>query len=264
MMLKELIIHKKRVNVLAGLSFLVMAFAVGNAWSSECETVNFLKNKSQAVQLKNNRCAKNNKVSLGTGFVVAPGGRLWLKVDATKDTDFQLICQNRGEKPVEIKYFSPFLPWIKPEKVVQCDAWINNKLSCSDQKGASSTFICAIAVIKRPQYLQLTTLERTTSVKMRNMVLENHVSEIILDATPENIQTVMKAIQSEVNLCRNLFEVNQAVNASWKLNAVSGQVVKFSIDGKLLEKDFLSCIENVINSFVYPRFSKDVIFVTRL
>jgi hypothetical protein len=262
-MVKELIIPNNRVNFLAGLSFLFMAFAVGNARASECEIVEFLKNKSQAVQLKKNSCPTNNRVSLGTGFVLAPGGRLWLKVDATENADFQLICQNRGEKSVEVKYYSPFLPWIKPEKVVQCDAWINNKLRCSDQKGVKSTFICAIAIIKRPQFLQLTTLERTTSVKMRNMGPETNAPETRLDSKPENIQAVTKAIQSEVNLCRNLYEVNQTINSSWLLN-ISGQIEKLSFaDGKFLGEEFLSCIESVVNGFVYPRFSSDVMFVTK-
>ncbi len=260
---KELIIPDKKVNFLAGLSFLVMAFAVGKAGASECEIVEFLKNKSQAIQIKGNSCTADNQVSLGTGFVVAPSGRLWLKVNATKNTDFQLICQNRGGRTVEVKYYSPFLPWIKPEKVAHCDAWIDNKLSCSENNGAKSTFICAIAVIKRPDYLQLTTLERTTSVKMRNMVSETNVSEIMVDTRPENIHMVTEAIQSEVNLCRHLYQANQVINASWLLN-ISGQIEKLSFaDGQSPGKEFLSCIETVVHGFVYPRFSDNVMFVTR-
>ena len=263
-MYKQLIIHNNKVNMVVRLSFLVIAFVVGKAQASECDVVEFLKNKSQAIQVKNNSCASNNKVSLGTGFVVAPSGRLWLKVNATENTDFQLICQNRGSLAVDVKYYSPFLPWIKPEKVAHCDAWIDNKLSCTEEKGVKNSFICAIAVIKKLDYLQLTTLERTTSVKMRNMGQKNDVRELVIDANPENIQVVTKAIKSEVNLCHILHKVNQFIGASWLLNTV-GQVEKLSFaNGKLVGKDYLSCIESAVHGFAYPRFTENVMFVMRL
>ncbi len=262
-MSKELIIQNNRVNVLVGLSFFVMAFVVGKARASECEIVQFLNNKSQAIQVKRNSCLSNDKVSLGTSFVISSGGRLWLKVNATEETDFQLICQNRGVKAVQVKYYSPFLPWIKPEGVGKCDAWVNNKLSCDEKNGAKNTFICAIAVIKRPEYLQVTTLERTTSVKMRNMGQVNQNMEMKLETKPANIQAVTKAIQSEVNLCRNLYNVNQAVNASWELDT-SGRVARLSVENSnLLRAEFLSCIESAVQGFAYPRFSNNVMFVTR-
>lgn len=262
-MYKELIIPNKNATVLVGLSLLVMACVMASVHASECEVMQFLKDKSQAIQIQKNSCINDDKVSLGADFIVAPGGRLWLKVDATENTDFQLICQNRGATTVTVKYFSPFLPWVKPESVGHCGAWVDNKLSCSDKNGAKNSFVCAIAVIKRPEYLQLTTLERTTSVKMRNMGQEPYVENGLSVAKPETIKSITAVIRSEIKLCRNLFQVPKIINASWILD-VSGQVEKLSFsNADAMGKSFMSCIETVVNSFDYPRFDEKVIFSSK-
>ncbi len=255
---------KQSLKILARLFFLVTAFVITDAQASECETLQFLRSKSQGVNIKNNSCETGDKVSVGSVFSLIPGGRLWLKAQADDSTDFQLICQNRATRAVDVNFSNKFLPWISPIGFAQCSGWINNKLSCHDDSGNKNDFICAIAVIKRPEFLKVTSLERTTSVKMRTINSDKKTQKIEVLAEPKLINAVVEYIRSEVGLCRNVYQVKRTVKVSWTLD-VMGRIEMLSFaKGDHIEQQFLSCVTSVITNFAYPKFNEQVAFAQEL
>lgn len=252
------------LKILARLSFLVSALVIANAQAVECETMQFLKNKSQGVSIQNNLCEADDKVSVGSSFTLIPGGRLWLKAQVADSTDFQLICQNRAARVVEVKFSNTVLPWITPTGFAQCSNWKNNKLSCADDSKAKNDFICAIAAIKPLEYLKVTNLERTTSVKMRTINSDKKKTKIDELAKPELSYAVIATIRSEVSLCRDLYHVEGTVKVSWTLD-VLGRIEKLLFaNADHFEQQFRSCVASVINNFAYPKFKEHVAFSQEL
>ncbi len=255
---------KQALKVLARLSFFVTAFVFADAQASGCENMQFLKEKSQGVSVQNNLCEIDDKVSVGASFILIPSGRLWLKAQAADSTDFQLICQNRAARVVDVKFSNTASPWITPKGFAQCSDWINNKLSCADDSGTKDEFICAIAVIKPPEYLKVTSLERTTSVKMRTVNSGAIKSDIGGLAEPGLIKEVADIIRLEVGLCRDLYQVKHAIKAFWTLDII-GRIDRLSFATDIhLEQQFRSCIESVINNLAYPEFTESVTFSPEL
>ena len=255
---------KKATHLLARLSFLVMALTIADVHAYECNLMQFQKNKSQGTNVRDNLCQTDEMVSVGSAFEVPPGGRLWLKASAAGSDDFQLICQNRAVRKVTVQFSSPFLPWITPKGLGQCSTWVDNKLSCADKRGTKNSFFCAIAVVNPPEYLKVTTLERTTSVKMRTVLNNTQKMEAVTEPVPEIIEAVVIFIRSEVGLCRSLYQVDQALKASWTLD-VLGRIEQLSLlNSHRFEQEFLGCVESVINDFEYPKFTERVNFSPKL
>jgi hypothetical protein len=251
-------------RLLASIFFLVTAFVITNVQASECETLQFQRSKSQGVSIKNNVCETDDRVSVGSVFTLIPGSRLWLKAQADSSTDFQLICQSRAKRIVEVNISSKFLPWISPIGFSRCGAWVNNKLSCQDDRGSKNDFICAIAVIKRPEFLKVTSLERTTSVKMRTINSDKKKPKSEVLAEPELINSVVDFIRSEVGLCRDVYQVKRKIKVSWALD-VMGQIEILSFaKGEHLDQQFRSCVTSVITKFAYPKFNEPVAFAQEL
>jgi len=260
----NLFLTSEPLKMLARLFFLATALVITDAQAVECEAMQFLKNKSHGVSVLNNLCEANNKMSIGSRFILTPGGRLWLKAHTDNNIDFQLICQNRAARTVEVEFSNTFSPWITPKGFVRCSDWINHKLSCQNGRATKNDFICAIAVIKSPEYLKVTNLERTTSVKMRTVNADEKKSSINRLSDSELINAVMDVVRSEAGLCRDLYQVKHPVKVSWQLD-VLGRIEKLSFaNGGHIEQQFRSCVESVINNLAYPEFNEHVTFSTEL
>lgn len=251
----DLFLTRLPLKVLTKILFFIAVLVIADVQAIDCETIKILKSKSQGVRVQNNVCKVDDRVSVESRFILDPGGRLWLKAQMTDNRNFQLICQNRAGREVEVKYLNKFLPWIMPTGFSQCSGWINNKLSCEDDHGTKNGFICAIAVIKPPKYLKVTSLERTTSVKMRT--LKKGINK---SATSELINIMAGDIRSEVGLCRNLYQVGWYVKATWILGTLGG-IEKLSFTNtENVDHQFRSCVESVIYNFSYPEFNENVVF----
>jgi hypothetical protein len=251
---------KQPLITLTRLFLLVAVLVIVDAQADECTTMQFLKNKSQGISVQNNLCEVEDKVSVGSVFIMIPGARLWLKSQSAGNSGFQLICQNRVTRAVEVKFSNTVSPWIAPKGFAQCSHWINNKLSCADDRSTTNNFICATAVIQAPEYLKVSSLERTTSVKMRSINSDVKKPEISRLTEPELINAVVGYIRSEVELCRDLYRVEHAVNVTWALDSMH-RIGKLSFaNGNEFEQQFRSCAESVINNFSYPNFNEAVAF----
>ena len=256
-MKSELVKSTKQLkNMLIRLFFLATALVIVDAQAVECATMQFLKNKSQGISVKNNLCGVEDKVSVGSIFTMIPGARLWLKSQSADNTGFQLICQNRTTRPVEVKFSNTVSPWIVPKGFSQCSQWINNKLSCIDDDSTANDFICATAVIEAPEYIKVSSLERTTSVKMRSF----NPDEINRLTKPELINMVEGSIHSEVGLCRDLYRTKLVGKVTWTLDKIR-RIEKLSFaNTDNLDQQFHSCVESVIHNFSYPKFKEAVAF----
>ncbi len=255
---------KQVLMILVDYFILVTTLGIGNAQAVECEFMQFLKSKSQGVSVQKNLCEADNKVSIGSSFIINPGGRLWLKAQGLNNMDVQLICQNRARRAVEVKFSNTVSPWITPTGFAQCSDWKNNRLSCADVSGSENDFICAIAAIKTPVYLKVTNLERTTSVKMRSVKSDEKKTKIDELTKLELSNAVVDSIRSEVGLCRDLYQIERVIKVSWALD-VLGRIEKLSFaSGDHLGQKFRSCVESVINHFAYPKFNEDVAFSQQL
>ena len=246
------------------LFFLVTPLVTVDVQAVECESMQLLKSKSHGVRVQNNLCKAENNVSVGSSFILIPGGRLWLKAQDIDNIDFQLICQNRAARVVDVKFSNSGLPWITPTGFTQCSDWKNNRLSCSDDSGEENDFICAIAAIKPSKYLKVTNLERTTSVKMRTIKSNEKKTKIDGLEKPDLSNAVVNSIRSEVGLCRDLYQVERTVKVSWILD-VLGRIEKLSFaNGDYFKRQFRSCVESVINNFAYPKFNQNMAFSQNL
>jgi hypothetical protein len=260
----NLFLASEPLKMLAMLFFLATALVITDAQAVECEAMQFLKNKSQGVSVLNNLCEAENKMSIGSRFILTPGGRLWLKAHTDNNIDFQLICQNRAARTVEVEFSNTFSPWITPKGFAQCSDWINHKLSCQNGRSIKNDFICAIAVIKPPEYQKVTNLERTTSVKMRTVNADKKRTETVRLSDPELINAVMVVIRSEVKLCRDLYQVEHPATVFWRVD-VLGRIEKLSFaNGDHLEPQFRSCVESVVKNVTYPKFNENVTFSPEL
>lgn len=245
------------------LFFLVTPLVTADVQAVECESMQLLKSKSQGVRVHNNSCEADDNVSVGSSFILIPGGRLWLKAKDIDNIDFQLICQNRATREVEVKFSNTVLPWITPTGFAQCSDWKNNRLSCADDSGAENDFICAIAAIKPAEYLKVTNLERTTSVKMRSIMTDKKTKNDGLEK-PDLSNAVVDSIRSEVGLCRDLYQVERTVKVYWILD-VLGRIEKLSFaNDDHLDQQFQSCVESIINNFAYPKFNENMAFSQKL
>lgn len=244
---------------LANIVFLLTAIVIAEAQAADCKILTLLSSKSQGVSVQNNLCVTDDKVSVGSNFILAAGGRLWLKALSQDNRDFQLICQNRMTNDVEVEFLNQSLPWVMP-KDAYCNKWADNKLSCADKSGNKNKLICVIAETKTSDYMKVTQLKRTTSVKMRTVIKEddNNLSGKI--SKHELIKMIISNIQSEVGICRKLNQVEQNVKASWSIST-DGQVEKLLLgNNSNIDQYFLSCASRVIHDFSYPESIEKMVF----
>ena len=232
---------------------IVATFSNFSANASECGIMLYQKNKSRGVDVLENSCQSPDKIALGTIFELTSGGRLWLKSLSAPETDsdFQVICQSRSASSVQVSVSNIFLPWINPKGLKNCTSWIDHHMSCDDENGGKNKFFCAIALIKRPEFVSANDVERTTSVKLRNM--KNLISGVV------STEMIFAAMDQETGLCRNLYQADQPIEVAWTINKTgTARNIKLKSDKNSDGRQFADCILDVVKHFPYPAYENEI------
>lgn len=245
--------HKMKPSTALIIFIIAAASSNFSANASECGIMLYQKDKSRGVDVLDNTCQSPNEIALGTVFELTSGGRLWLKSLSAPDTDsdFQVICQSRSASSIQVSVSNIFLPWINPKGLKNCTSWIDHHMSCDDENGSKNKFFCAIALIKRPEFVSANDVERTTSVKLRNM--KNLSSEVV------SIEKVFAAMDQETDLCNNLYQTDQSVEVAWIINK-TGRVknVKLTSKKNPVGGQFVDCVLDVVKHFPYPAYENEI------
>ncbi len=224
-----------------------------SAYAEECDTVQFLDAKSPGTAISKNNCKDNQGLSIGTQLELSAGARVWLKATHDNKHIQQLICQNRSNDFVHLTVASQEAPWISVDNLKNCNKWANDRLNCKISTG--NTFFCMTGIVKQ-QVAMVTRQERTTSVSMRAIALDN----------PQNIPTAedyadkaVAEMQGDIKLCRELFNSKEPVELIWNVS-VSGKVDDVSILSEGSE-ELSSCIRDVVADYSYAKPEEMVTFV---
>lgn len=232
---------------------IVMAFSNFSVNASECGIMLYQKDKSRGVDVLDNSCQSANEIALGTVFELISGGRLWLKSLSApdSDSDFQVICQSRSASSIQVSVSNIFLPWINPKGLKNCSSWVDHHMSCDDVNGSKNSFFCAIALIKRPEFDSAKDIQRTTSIKLRNIKQ--------LKSGAVSVEEVLESMNQETRLCRNLYKADQPVKVSWIINKTgTAKNIELKSNKNSDGRQFVDCVLDVVKNFPYPAYSNEV------
>lgn len=226
--------------------------------ADECGVVHYLENKSNGVDVVSNNCKASDSVAVGSKFNLMPGARLWIKSpqNAGSEKQYQAICQNRSQVSVSISLDNAASPWLSPKGLKNCSGWTDNKLSCDGASGEKNGLYCVIAEIEPNVQLAVNTIERTTSVRIRDLKLIKPSSDA---------SEFITAMQPEAELCRTVYQPNARVKVDWIVDD-QGQVINVvphpegdvTEDEAAADKGFVDCIVDVVKYYPYPKSSKFV------
>lgn len=246
--------YRKQFYILCFIS--VSLLFSGHVRASECGVMQLEKNRSSGVTMLSNNCTEPPYISIGTIFNLSAKGRLWLKSNSSsfQDSEFQMICQNRTGNTLQLEFSEIFTPWLSQTKLNNCTGWINNKLSCEGPQGEKNGVFCVLSIFKPFVGDQSAKVERTTSVKMRdiNVLLQSQNKAVPIDKN-----TILESIKAEIQLCKKLNGITANSEASWSV--LGTEVESLEINSKN-DPVLSECIETVITTFGYPAFSEEVIF----
>ncbi len=229
------------------------------ASASDCGVLKLQNNRSSGVSVRANQCAEPPNIAIGTVFDLSAQGRLWLKASASKYSkhEFQMICQNRTGQTMSLEFSEPFLPWLSFTKMKNCSGWVDNKLSCEGHNGEQKGLYCVLAFIQPNIVNEAGQIERTSSVKMRDIsrLFESEEKYKSFDK-----QKLVDTLVSELRLCKNLSNVDQEVRVEWIVQ--KAEVTKFNVLTAALQNNmvFSECVKSVISTTPYPMFSREVSF----
>jgi len=246
--------YRKQIYIICFIS--VSLLFSGYVRASECGVMQLEKNRSSGVTVLANNCTEPPYISIGTVFSLSAKGRLWLKSNPSsfQDSEFQMICQNRTGNTLQLEFSEIFTPWLSQTKLNNCSGWINNKLSCEGPQGEKNGMYCVLSIIKPFVGNQSARVERTTSVKMRdiNLLLQAQNKDVSIDKNK-----ILESIKAEIKLCKKLNGITENSEASWSVlgTEVENLEINSNNDPVLSE-----CVETVITTFLYPVFSEKVIF----
>lgn len=232
---------------------LALFFFVNTVSATDCDTLQYLKNKSPGTQILSNHCSQADALALGSQLVLAAGARMWLKSAYDENTDQQLICQNRSAISVRLNITNLSNPWINIENIENCNQWVNNRLSCSIAPGEK--FFCVSALVNRP-VVTGKPQERTTSISMRAISIDKPIK---IASAVHYIDAAVNEMKPEIDLCRHLLNSQAPVELIWNVK-VTGQVDDVSILTKGNE-ELSACIRDVVASYHYPKPKEAVTFV---
>ena len=231
----------------------LMALLSSIVQAGECGLMQLMENKSRGIDGLSGDCAKPSGLTVGDSIALTPKGRVWLKVAKTATASgFQMICQNRSEKIVNIKITQAVLPWLAPQGLGECQVLGEKKLNCKSAEGKGGAFVCAIAALKSPTSGKTKKIERTSSVKMRSI--------FALQAKIQSVDTkeIISQIKPEVELCRSLYPTDAPINVSWIVGD-DARAKSFSIEltGDNLHQELSDCIESVVITVPAMGIEKD-------
>lgn len=225
--------NQRSILLALNIGLVLSGFAASNVMAAGCGQAKLIEAGSSGVNVSNNSCQDQpSRIALGSMLELSPGSRVWLKFDPNPTGEsFQLICQNRSAAAININVAGTASPWIKPQGLKSCSKWKNNKLVCEDASGDKSSFFCAIASAKAEKTKN--PMEVTTSVKMRGLFpLPPTVSA----------EDVIKGIQPDIELCKNLYGVSDKVEMSWTVSV--GIIKDLAVNSD--NKDLVACVEGVV------------------
>jgi len=247
-------IIKMSIQSMIGL-LIVAIFWATQASGSECGILQLQTNKSSAVRVQRNTCNEINAISFGTVIYLPAHGRLWLQSKAMMDNrkPYQMICQNRGQKTLELEFSASQSPWLNTQKHLHCSNWTNNKLSCHGQQSNQKGLYCVLSYMK-PVAERLAGVERTTSLKMRQLVIVQPEKKISAS------QKIIQAITPELKLCKTVNQISSPVDLRWLISPTGvAKSIDIRLDGKqLTDQAIRSCVESTLASFPYPLLFKSL------
>jgi hypothetical protein len=110
-----------------------------------------------------------------------------------------------------------------------------------------------VAAFKNPTFSEAKQVERTTSVKMRKIYIGETGSAYFKD--------VIKFINPEIKLCRDLHQDNLPINVQWSVNHL-GKVSSVIVQrlNKEQSYQFSECVQAVVEHFDYPLLTNNTSF----
>lgn len=247
----------KKILLFGFMGCLLLSF---NAISAECGVLQLQNNRSSGVSVKSNECNEPSNISIGTVFDLSARGRLWLKSLGTgySDHEFQMICQNRTAQTVQLAFSEPFLPWLSIANLKNCSGWVDNKLSCDGNNAEKYGIHCVLAFIKPDKRSKTEHIERTSSVKMRDVSQLFEADNSEYDSFDK--QQLVETLVSELKLCKKLTGFTQDVSINWVVQMAEVKMFNVLTPWAQNNEAFSACISAVISTTSYPRFSKEVSF----
>ncbi len=238
---------------------LFLLLLTGHVNASECGVLQLQNNRSSGISVINNKCTESSDISIGTVFELSGKGRLWLKSIPSEfmRSAFQMICLNRTGNLLQLEFSDMLSPWLSQAKLNNCSGWIDNKLSCDGSMGKKKGLYCVLSFVQPLTGSQSKQIERTTSVKMRDIkkIIQIKGSFGTLDK-----QQMIAVIEPELRLCKKLYQATQGIKATWSVVAAEVTEISVNLTGDTNNHVLSECVETVIKSFSFPGVSEKVVF----
>lgn len=232
-----------------------------HSYATECGVLQLQNNRSSGVTIQGNKCKISPNISMGTVFNVSAKGRLWLKSNPSvskASSEFQMICQNRTDTPLQLEFSDMLMPWLNQAKLKKCSGWIENKLSCLGQKGEKNGLYCVLSFFKSLKGSQVAQIERTTSVKMRDIQAKQETNNI---STSFDKQKILDAIKPELLLCKKLNQISNNMQVGWLVDQTEAkQEIDIVSTQGVNHFSLFECVKTVVSTFSYPYFKGKVAF----
>ncbi len=255
--MKKYFKHIKLLKIFCWNSLFLLLTSHVNA--SECGVLQLQNNRSSGVSVIKNKCTESPDISIGTVFELSGKGRLWLKSIPSEfmSPEFQMICQNRTGNILQLEFSDMLSPWLSQAKLNNCSGWIDNKLSCEGPIGKKRGLYCVLSFVQPLTGSQSKQIERTTSVKMRDIkkMIQGKGSFETIDK-----QQMIAVIEPELRLCKKLNRTTQGINATWSVHAAEVTEISVNLIGDTNDDVLSECVETVIKTFSFPNASEKVIF----
>ncbi|MCK5872190.1 MAG: hypothetical protein KAG26_05145 [Methylococcales bacterium] len=240
-----------KIIVLFIVSFGFLVSLTVNA--GDCRGLYVKDSKSSGMIVKKNNCSDSPHLSASSIIELAPQGRLWL-TSITKNESrakFQLICQNRSNQLLQLAFSERISPWLNLSTLKGCSGWVDNKLSCNEKD--QLILYCVLPPIQPKIAAHSATIERTTSVRMRSFNNSNAQTKF-------DQNKVLDRINLELQLCKQVNQITQTLVIEWIVDSEDKISVKWG--HTTIDKALSSCVQAVVTTYPYPKFSKTRIFNT--
>ncbi|MEQ1558288.1 MAG: hypothetical protein ABL933_05035 [Methyloglobulus sp.] len=242
------------------LSIFFLTIIAANAYALECGALRLEKARSPGVDISGNTCGHPQNIAVESMLLLQPASRAWLEsvADNGKASEFKIICQNESASPIKIKIASNALPWIKPESLLNCGAWVDKRLECKEPENNKVALICAIAL--RNKLVMTHEIQTSASINMRGTPGQGKVQPLTARQI-QQLQSIMdNKVSKKIKLCKSLFAEELTIN--WTIDP-SGRATNFSVtqstSTQTTAKDpFADCVINHIKACPFPVFSSGI------
>lgn len=254
----DMIFYFKQRKYLVWFCFTSILLVSINVRAIECGVLQLQANRSSGVSIKTNKCKEISSIAIGAVLYLSAKGRLWLKSTSELATvpEFQMICQNRTKHLVQLEFSDMLSPWLNQSKLGVCSGWVNNKLSCAAQNNEKAVVQCVLSFFKSYSGYKLQQMERTTSVKMRDI---KNLIKPKSAFVPIDKKSIIEAIKPELKLCKKLNGIKQQSKMAWVVDQNDDHIEIDIISAAGINYyGLFECVQTVISTFPYPTFSEKV------